>query len=76
MVICHANSGQNKIDHLKFRVELVKALLKEYGSEIVRDFQFSIHTVNDQHIWNYSELCDSYLVQFSIRTVISQNIWC
>jgi len=29
MLICHANSGQTKIDHLKFRVELVQALLIE-----------------------------------------------
>ena len=27
VVICHANSGQTKIDHFKFRVELVQALL-------------------------------------------------
>jgi hypothetical protein len=39
MVICRANSGQIKIDHLKFRVELVQALLVEHGSESVRNFQ-------------------------------------
>jgi hypothetical protein len=39
MVICHANSGQTKIDHFKFRVELVVALLIEHGSESVRNFQ-------------------------------------
>jgi len=39
MVICRANSGQNKIDHFKFRVELVQALLIEHGSESVRKFQ-------------------------------------
>ena len=39
MVICCANSGQTKIDHLKFRVELVQALLIEHGSESVRKFQ-------------------------------------
>jgi len=39
MVICHANSGQTKIDHFKFRVELVQALLIEHASENVRKFQ-------------------------------------
>ena len=39
MVICRTNSGQNKIDHFKFRVELVQALLIEHGSESVRKFQ-------------------------------------
>ena len=39
MVICRANSGQTKIDYFKFRVELVQALLIEYGSESVRKFQ-------------------------------------
>ena len=39
MVICRANSGQTKIDHFKFRVELVQALLTEHGSESVRKFQ-------------------------------------
>jgi hypothetical protein len=38
-VICRANSGQTKTDHLKFRVELVQALLTEHGSESVRNFQ-------------------------------------
>ena len=39
MVICRANSGQTKIDHFKFRVELVQALLIEHGSESFRKFQ-------------------------------------
>ena len=39
MVTCRANSGQTKIDHFKFRVELVQALLIEHGSESVRIFQ-------------------------------------
>ena len=39
MVICHANLGHTKIDHFKFRVELVQALLIEHGSESVRKFQ-------------------------------------
>jgi hypothetical protein len=39
MVICHANSGQTKIDHLKFRVELVQALFLEHGRQSVRKFQ-------------------------------------
>ena len=39
MVICRANSGQTKIDHFKFRVELVQALLIEHGSESVRKIQ-------------------------------------
>jgi len=39
MVICCANSGQIKIDHFKFRVERVQALLIEHGSESVRKFQ-------------------------------------
>ena len=39
MVICHANSGQTKIDHFKFRVELVQALLIEHQTESVRKFQ-------------------------------------
>ena len=39
MVICHANSGQAKIDHFKFRVELVHALLTGHQSESVRKFQ-------------------------------------
>jgi hypothetical protein len=38
-VIRNTNSGQTKIGRFKFRVELVQALLKEHGSEIVRDFQ-------------------------------------
>jgi len=39
MVICHINSGQTKIDHFKFRVELVQALLIEHGSESVRKIE-------------------------------------
>jgi len=39
MVICRASSGQTKINHFKFRVELVQALLIEHGSESVRNFQ-------------------------------------
>ena len=39
MVICHANLGQTKIDHSKFKVELVQALLIEHGSESVMKFQ-------------------------------------
>jgi hypothetical protein len=39
MIICHANSGQNKFGHFNFSVELVQALLKERGSEMIRDFQ-------------------------------------
>jgi len=39
MIICHANSGQTKIDHFKFRVELVYALLIEHASGSVRKFQ-------------------------------------
>ena len=38
MVICCANSGQTKIDHFKFRIELVQALI-EHRSESVRKFQ-------------------------------------
>jgi len=39
MVVCCANSGQTKIDHFKFRVELLQALLIEHQSENVRKFQ-------------------------------------
>ena len=39
MVVCRANSGHTKIDHFKFRVELVQALLTEHGSGSVRKFQ-------------------------------------
>ena len=39
MEICCANSGQNKIDHFKFRIELVQALLIEHQSGSVRKFQ-------------------------------------
>jgi len=38
-VICRANSGQTKIDHFKFKVELVQALLIEHASGSVRKFQ-------------------------------------
>jgi hypothetical protein len=36
LIICCANSGQSKIDHFKFRVNLVQALLIEHGREIER----------------------------------------
>ena len=39
MVILCANSRQTTIDHCKFRVELVQALLTEHGSGSVRKFQ-------------------------------------
>jgi hypothetical protein len=39
MVIWSANSGKTKIDHFKFRVELVHALLIEHASESGRKFQ-------------------------------------
>ena len=39
MVICRANSGQTKMDHFKFRVELIQALLIEHQSESVTKFQ-------------------------------------
>jgi hypothetical protein len=39
MVICRANSGQIKMDHLKFILELVQALLIEHASGSVRKFQ-------------------------------------
>jgi hypothetical protein len=39
MRICHANSGQSKMDHFKFRVDLVQALLIEHGSETERKVQ-------------------------------------
>jgi len=39
MIICCANSGQTKIDHFRFTVELVQALLTEHGSESVGKFQ-------------------------------------
>ena len=39
MIICRENSGQTKIDHFKFTVELVQALLIEHGSESVRKFE-------------------------------------
>jgi len=39
LVICRANPGQTKMDHFKFRVELVQVLLIEHQSESVRKFQ-------------------------------------
>jgi len=39
VLICCANSGQTKTDHIKFRVELVQALLIENASGNVRKFQ-------------------------------------
>jgi hypothetical protein len=39
MVICRANSEQTKIDHFKFRVELVQAQLIENQRESVRKFE-------------------------------------
>jgi len=39
MVICRTNSGQTKIDHFKFRVELVQPLFIELASGSVRKFQ-------------------------------------
>ena len=41
LIVCETNTyaGQTKIDHFKFRVELVQALLIEHGSESVRKFQ-------------------------------------
>ena len=39
MVICRTNTGQTIIDHFKFRVELIQALLIEHGSESVRKFR-------------------------------------
>jgi len=47
MVICRANSGQTKIDHFKFGVELVQALLTEHGSGSVRKFQGHHSTDNN-----------------------------
>jgi hypothetical protein len=48
MVICHSNSGQTKVDHFKFRVELVQALLIEHGNESVRNFQG--HNSTDKNV--------------------------
>jgi hypothetical protein len=45
MVICRANSGQTKIEHFKFRVELVQVLLIEHQSESVRKFE-SYHSTD------------------------------
>jgi len=39
MVIGRVNSGQAKMDHFKFRVELVQAQLIEHQSESVKKFQ-------------------------------------
>ena len=52
IVIRRANSGQTKIDHFKFRVELVQALLIEHGSESVRKFQ-------GHHL--YRKMCRDFL---------------
>ena len=38
-VYISTTSGANVIDHFKFRVELVQALLIEHGSESIRKFQ-------------------------------------
>ena len=43
MVICRANSGQTKLDHFKFRVELVQALLIEHGSVCQEISRSSFH---------------------------------
>ena len=48
MVIYCANSGQTKIDHFKFRVELVQALLIEHQSESVRKLQG--HHTTDKNV--------------------------
>ena len=50
MVICCTNSGQTKIDHFKFRVELVQALLIEHASESVRKFQ-GHHCTDKNVLW-------------------------
>jgi hypothetical protein len=34
MIICHENSGQSKIEHFKFKVDLAYALLIEDANEI------------------------------------------
>ena len=39
MIICCASSGQNKMEHFKFRVDLIQALLIERGSETDRTVQ-------------------------------------
>jgi hypothetical protein len=39
MVICHTNSGQTKIDHFKFRVELVKALILNIKMRVSGNFK-------------------------------------
>jgi hypothetical protein len=39
MIISCANSGQSNMDHFKFRVDLVQAILIEHGSEIGRKVQ-------------------------------------
>jgi len=48
MIICRANSGQTKMDHFKFIVELVQALLTERGSGSVRKFQ--VHHSTDKNV--------------------------
>ena len=44
LIRCCANSGQSKIDHFKFIVDLVQALLTEHGSEIERKVQGRLST--------------------------------
>jgi hypothetical protein len=39
IVICRANSGQSKIDHLKFRVEMVQAQLIDMQAEVPGNFK-------------------------------------
>jgi len=46
MITCHANSGQSKIDHFKFIVDLVQAPLDEQGNEIKIKVQ-SHHSTNN-----------------------------
>jgi len=48
MVICRANSGQAKMDHFKFRVELVQTLLIEHQSDSVTKFQ--CHHSTDKNV--------------------------
>lgn len=48
MIIYHTDSGQSKIDHLKFRVDLVWALFAEHGSEIGNS---NVHCMNTYVIW-------------------------
>jgi len=49
MVICRANSGQTKIEQVKFRVELLQALLIENGSESVKKYQGRRSTDKNMH---------------------------